>query len=196
LHALCREHGALLIVDEVMTGFGRTGRMFGFEHDDIEPDLICLGKGLGGGMPVSACVGRADVMTAWAGDASEALYTGTFFGHPLAAAAALATLQVLRDEDLVTRARQLGARLIEQLQTLPARARVAAVRGRGLLVGIELDSGARALRCMQTLLESGYITVPAGEGARVISLTPPLCITSEQLDGFVSALTRTLVETS
>jgi 4-aminobutyrate aminotransferase/(S)-3-amino-2-methylpropionate transaminase len=196
LHALCRKHTALLVVDEVMTGFGRTGRMFGFEHDEVEPDLICLGKGLGGGMPVSACVGRAEVMAAWAGDSSEALYTGTFFGHPLAAAAALATLNVLRDDDLVTRSRELGARLLDQLLALPSRARVAAVRGRGLLVGIELDSGARALRCMQTLLECGYITVPAGSDARVISLTPPLCITSEQLDGFVSALTRTLVESS
>lgn len=193
LAGLCRKHGALFIVDEIMTGFGRTGRMFAIEESEVEPDLVCLGKALGGGLPVSACVGRADVMSAWSSGSSEALHTGTFFGHALGAAAAIATLDVLDEEGLSARAASLGGVLQEQLLGLSG---VAAVRGRGLLVGVELSSGEHALRCMRALLERGYITVPASADARVISLTPPLCITSEQLDGFVSALTTCLMVTA
>jgi 4-aminobutyrate aminotransferase-like enzyme len=193
LSALCQQHGALLIVDEVMTGLGRTGRMFAFERTGVVPDLVCVGKALGGGMPVSACVGRAPVMEAWRQSAHEALHTGTFFGHPVAAAAALATLEVLADEQLSERAEKLGTRLLERLGALQTKhARIAGVRGQGLLIGIELDSGALGLRCMQALLERGYITVPAGADARVVSLTPPLCITQAQLDGFVAALDASL----
>jgi 4-aminobutyrate aminotransferase/(S)-3-amino-2-methylpropionate transaminase len=192
LQALCHHHGALLIIDEIMTGFGRTGRMFGYEHEGVTPDLLCLGKGLGGGMPISACLGRSEIMAAW-GDGSEpALHTGTFFGHPVCAAAALATLEVLEREGLCERSERLGAELLTSLMPLMAAPGVTAIRGRGLLVGIELAASGRALRCMQALLERGYITVPAGVDARVISLTPPLCITAEQLAGFVAALREVL----
>jgi 4-aminobutyrate aminotransferase/(S)-3-amino-2-methylpropionate transaminase len=192
LHALCHQHNALLVVDEIMTGFGRTGRMFGFEHAAVQPDLVCVGKGLGGGMPVSACIGRAEVMAAWGESSGAALHTGTFFGHPVAAAAALATLDVLRDERLPERAYVLGQSLCEALQPLLALPGVKEVRGAGLLVGIELDSTERSLSCMRALLKRGYITVPAGADARVISLTPPLCISSEQVLGFVTAFTESL----
>jgi 4-aminobutyrate aminotransferase/(S)-3-amino-2-methylpropionate transaminase len=193
LSALCRQHAALLVVDEVMTGLGRTGRMFAFEASAVEPDLVCLGKALGGGMPVSACIGRAEVMEGWRQSQGEALHTGTFFGQPLAAAAALATLDVLAAEELSGRAAQLGAQLLERLAGLRSKhAAISDVRGLGLLIGIELDSGARALRCVQALLERGYIVVPAAADARVVSLTPPLCITQAQLDGFVSALDASL----
>jgi 4-aminobutyrate aminotransferase/(S)-3-amino-2-methylpropionate transaminase len=193
LRELSHRHGALLVADEVMTGCGRTGRMFAFEHVDVTPDLVCIGKALGGGMPVSACLGRAEIMQAWARGGSEALHTGTFFGQPLAAAAALATLEVLATEHLVERAARVGAALLEQLRGLATRHGVE-VRGLGLLLGLELASGARALRCIQALLERGYICVPAGADARVISLTPPLCISDAQLHGFVEALSVCLVE--
>jgi 4-aminobutyrate aminotransferase/(S)-3-amino-2-methylpropionate transaminase len=192
LQALCHQHNALLVVDEIMTGFGRTGRMFGFEHTDVRPDLVCVGKGLGGGMPVSACIGREEVMAAWGESAGAALHTGTFFGHPVAAAAALATLDVLGDERLPERAHVLGQMLCEALEPLRSRPEVKAIRGRGLLVGIELDSTERSLACMRALLKRGYITVPAGADARVVSLTPPLSISSEQLLGFVTAFTESL----
>jgi 4-aminobutyrate aminotransferase/(S)-3-amino-2-methylpropionate transaminase len=192
LVALCHAHGALLIVDEVMTGFGRTGHMFAFEHAAVTPDLLCVGKALGGGMPVSACLGRTQIMAAWAGNAGPALHTGTFFGHPVACAAALATLDVLQEEQLTERARALGAQLLDMLARLREWPSVRAIRGRGLLVGIELDTTKRSLACMRALLERGYITVPAGADARVISLTPPLCISAEQLAGFVSALSESL----
>jgi 4-aminobutyrate aminotransferase/(S)-3-amino-2-methylpropionate transaminase len=190
LQALCHQHGALLVVDEIMTGIGRTGRMFGYEHSAVRPDLVCVGKGLGGGMPVSACIGREEVMAAWGESSGAALHTGTFFGHPVAAAAALATLDVLSDEQLPERARVLGQSLCDALQPLLARPEVKAIRGRGLLVGIEMDSTQRSLACMRALLKRGYITVPAGADARVVSLTPPLSISSEQLLGFVAAFTE------
>jgi 4-aminobutyrate aminotransferase / (S)-3-amino-2-methylpropionate transaminase / 5-aminovalerate transaminase len=192
LHALCQQHGVLLVVDEIMTGFGRTGRMFGFEHTTLRPDLVCVGKGLGGGMPVSACIGRQEVMAAWGESSGAALHTGTFFGHPLSAAAALATLDVLENEQLPERARVLGQMLCDALTPLLALPDVIAIRGRGLLIGIELSSPERSLGCMRALLKRGYITVPAGADARVVSLTPPLCITSEQLLGFVTAFTESL----
>jgi 4-aminobutyrate aminotransferase/(S)-3-amino-2-methylpropionate transaminase len=193
LAALCRTHGALLIVDEVMTGLGRTGRTFAFEASGVTPDLLCIGKALGGGMPVSACLGRTEVMAAWGQSQGEALHTGTFFGQPLAAAAALASLDVLADERLAERAQASGTQLMAELTALRARhAIVAQVRGRGLLIGIELASGALGLRCVHALLERGYITVPAAADARVVSLTPPLSITRTQLSGFVSALDASL----
>jgi len=192
LHTLCRAHGALLIVDEIMTGIGRTGALFAFEHSGVRPDLVCIGKGLGGGMPVSACLGRETVMAAWGESSGAALHTGTFFGHPVSAAAALATLDVLRDEQLSERARSSGQLLLDALSALRSEPGVRAVRGRGLLVGIELDAPGHALRCMRALLARGYITVPAAADARVISLTPPLCISSDQLLGFAAALRESL----
>ena len=193
LHALCRAHGALLIADEIMTGIGRTGVLFAYQHTQVRPDLVCIGKGLGGGMPVSACLGREQVMAAWGDDSSgAALHTGTFFGHPVSAAAALATLDVLHDEQLCDRARSSGALLLEQLAPLTQQSGVRAVRGRGLLVGIELEAPGHALRCMRALLARGYITVPAAADARVISLTPPLNIGADQLLGFVAALRESL----
>ncbi|HEY2736586.1 MAG TPA: aspartate aminotransferase family protein, partial [Polyangiales bacterium] len=140
LAALSHHHGALLIADEVMTGLGRTGRSFAFERAGVLPDLVCLGKALGAGMPVSACVGSANVMSAWARSSGEALHTGTFFGQPLAAAAALASLDVLRDERLIERAERIGGELIAQLRELATRhPSVREVRGAGLLIGIELQ---------------------------------------------------------
>lgn len=186
LAALARQHGALLICDEIMTGLGRTGSMLA---SSVTPDLLCLGKGLGAGMPVSACLGREAVMQAWGDPGREAIHTGTFFGQPLACAAALACLDVLEDERLPARAAQLGAALLAQLQALqPKHARLRAVRGRGLLIGLELDSPAGGLQLTRALLEQGYITVPAGSDARVVSLTPPLTIHEAQLRAFVGAL--------
>lgn len=189
LAALAREHGALLIVDEIMTGLGRCGAMFAHAELGLSPDLVCLGKALGGGLPVSACIGRAELMQAWGDPGREALHTGTFFGQPLACAAALTTLDVLRDEGLAEQALRSQAFLARALSEVRARrSQLRAVRGKGLLIGLEFESGAFALRLGRALLEAGYITVPAGADARVISLTPPLSIHEAQLSGFVAAL--------
>lgn len=195
LGALCRARGALLIADEIMTGLGRTGHLLLSIAMGAEPDIVCLGKALGGGQPVSACVGRGDVMAAWGDPGGEALHTGTFLGNPVGCAAALAALRVLTDEDLATRALRVGERWQGELQTLTARhTSIEAVRGIGLLQGIVLSSPGQALSVVQGLLRRGYITVPAGADTRVLSLTPPLTIPEPLLEGFLPALDDTLSE--
>jgi 4-aminobutyrate aminotransferase/(S)-3-amino-2-methylpropionate transaminase len=191
LQALCERRGALLIADEVLTGLGRTGALLRSVHDGARPALICLGKALGGGLPVSACLGRADVMAAWGDPGSEALHTGTFFGNPLGCAAALAALDVVQRENLCARAGSIGAWFASELRDRVG-ARVREVRGAGLLLGVELASGEQTLRAVRALLERGYITVPAGMGGRVVSLTPPLVIEEARLAGFVAALEQVL----
>jgi 4-aminobutyrate aminotransferase/(S)-3-amino-2-methylpropionate transaminase len=193
LRGLCERRGAVLIADEVLSGLGRTGNVLSCVQQGAQPHLLCLGKALGGGLPISACIGDANVMAAWGDPDGEALHTGTFFGNPLACAAALAALRVLQRDDLAARAERVGSALICTLRERLG-ARVRAVRGAGLLIGIELGSPARALALGRVLLERGYITVPAGADARVISLTPPLVIDQAVLDGFVAALELALDE--
>ena len=132
-------------------------------------------------------------MAAWGDPSSEALHTGTFFGNPLGCAAALAALDVIENEQLCARSAQIGAWLHARLTTQLGD-RVSGVRGKGLLLGIDLGSGARGLLAVRRLLERGYITVPAGEDARVISLTPPLTIEKSVLEGFVDAMSQVLDE--
>ncbi|NOY91122.1 MAG: aspartate aminotransferase family protein [Deltaproteobacteria bacterium] len=184
---LAHEHGGLLIVDEIFTGFGRCGAMFLSAEAGVEPDLLCLGKSLGGGLPVSACVGRAEVMAAWGDPVGEAIHTGTFFGHPLGCAAALATLDVIEDEALAARTLELGEGWSRGLAALDG---VRVVRGRGLMLGLELE--ADVLVVVRKLLERGYLTLPAGAGADVLQLVPPLNISRALLDGFVETLGEVL----
>ena len=185
----CREQGALMIADEIFTGLGRCGSMW--LSADANPDLICTGKALGGGFPVSACLGRADVMQAWGDCSGEAIHTGTFFGHPVGSAAALAALDVVEAEGLAARADRLGRQLIDQLRD-DLNGRCVEVRGRGLLIGIDLGEPGRALTVCRALLERGYIALPAGEKANVVQLAPPLTIDSELLDGFVRTISEIL----
>ena len=193
LSQLTREAGALLIVDEILTGFGRTGARFAFERDGVVPDLICIGKALGGGLPLSACLGPHAVFEAWGDPDRESIHTATFFGHPLACAAAIATLDVLDEGDLAGRAVEIGSHLIAALaERFRDRPSVEAIRGRGLLVGIQLRGQARALSVATELLARGYITLAAGAAANVLSLTPPLTIHQTQLDGFVDTLDEVL----
>jgi 4-aminobutyrate aminotransferase/(S)-3-amino-2-methylpropionate transaminase len=182
LRALCDREGWLLVADEVYTGFGRTGRWFACEHEGVVPDLLCVGKGLASGLPISACVGRAEVMDAWPASGGEALHTQTFLGHPLGCAAALASLAVLREEKLVERAADEGARALEHLRAaLAGRASVADVRGRGLLLGVECRDAARCGEACARALRRGVIVLPSGDDGRVLSLTPPLGIGREAL---------------
>jgi 4-aminobutyrate aminotransferase/(S)-3-amino-2-methylpropionate transaminase len=193
LEKLCRARGVLLVCDEVLTGLGRCGFWLASHAAGVQPDLLCLGKALGAGMPVSACVGRVEIMQAWGDPGREALHTGTFFGQPLACAAALTCLDIVRDEALPERAQQLGAAFVAELEAVrKRRPALREVRGRGLLLGLELDAPAKALTLMQALLERGYITVPAGADASALSLTPPLTITPAQLTGFSEALDASL----
>lgn len=194
---LCDEHGAVLVLDEVFTGFGRTGRWFACEHTDVVPDLICLGKALTGGFPLSACVGKAGVMdAAWPESTGEALHTSTFLGHPVGCAMALANLEEVRRRNLVGRSAALGAWLLRALAALrPGSAKLACrARGLGLMAGLELrrangtPAGAAALQLVKAMLRRGFILLPEGEHGEVISFTPPLTVTQRHLAEVVRAL--------
>lgn len=194
LRKLCDECGALLILDEIYTGFGRTGKWFAAEHSRVIPDLICLGKALTGGFPLSACVGRADVMdAAWPVSQGEAIHTSTFLGHPVGCAMALAQMGEIRRLKLVERSAKLGTFLRAELAKIRN-----SVRGRGLMVGLELagDDGAAAtaesLKAIKAMLHRGFILLPEGEFGNVISFTPPLTISEAQLKQSVAALAEVL----
>jgi len=183
LRALCDREGWLLVADEVYTGFGRTGRLFGVDHEDVVPDLLCVSKGLAGGMPISACIGRAEWMDRWPVSEGEALHTQTFLGHPPGCAAALASLAVLDEEKLPARAAQEGARALARLRAaLEGRPGIRDVRGRGLLLAIEHARPERALAACGEALRRGVICLPSGDAGEVVSLTPPLTIEAEILD--------------
>ncbi len=193
LGALCRQRGAVLIADEIFTGLWRCGARWRSVEDGAAPDLICAGKALGGGLPVSACIGKPEIMAAWGNPDQEALHTGTFFGHPLACAAALATLDVLESDSEIKAAGEKGAALLAAMRQLDRCHRsLLDVRGAGMMVGLELDPPERALGLIRALLEKGYITVPAGSRSEVVSLTPPLTIGAHLLEGFVPALAECL----
>lgn len=201
LQACCQEHQALLILDEIYTGFGRTGRWFACEHAGTVPDLICLGKALTGGFPLSACVGRADLMdAAWPASNGEAIHTSTFLGHPVGCAMALAQIAELERRELPERAAALGRDLLHQLVALadlPSGVR-GSPRGLGLMAGLELTlpdgspATQLALHAIKSLLHRGFIFLPEGEHANVISFTPPLTITRPQLTKAVAALAAVL----
>ncbi len=184
LRTLADAVGALLVVDEIWTGMGRTGRMLASEP--VVPDVLCLGKGLGGGAPISACVGRADVMGAWGGHGGTRIHTGTHYGSPPACAAALATIEAVAARDLPTRAHALGERWRAELAA--ACGKRAIVRGAGLMVGLELASARDALAMARSLLERGYIVLTGGVRGSVLTLSPPLTIEPELLSAFSTTL--------
>lgn len=194
LRELADRYGALLVVDEIWTGLGRSGSMLRVQAEGVVPDIVCLGKGLGGGLPVSACVGRGKVMEAWRGsDAEErlhgeAIHTATHFGNPLGCATAIAVLDGVIGRKLADRSREEGARFMDLLRDALAGREVREVRGVGLMVGVHFEGGAtRTLRIARDLLARGYITLTGGAGD-VLTLTPPLTISRGLLESFVETL--------
>lgn len=195
LRKVCDQAGLLLILDEIYTGFGRTGRWFACEHSGTIPDLICLGKALTGGFPLSACVGKAELMDrAWPKSAGEAIHTSTFLGHPVGCAMALAQIAEIERLDLPKRAAESGADLLARLQKLSSTRLQLHARGLGLIAGLELrlaDERAatdEAVGIVKRLLGRGFIFLPEGEHSNVIGFTPPLTIRKSQLRQAVSAL--------
>ena len=181
--------GALLVCDEIWTGLGRSGAWLASVEDGVIPDIVCLGKGLGGGLPISACVGRASAMAAWGAHGGTTIHTATHFGAPPACAAALATLAALEEGGLALRARDVGARWADRLRRKLEGSGVADVRGRGLMIGVELEGGApRALSVTRRLLQRGWIVLTGGARGDVLTLTPPLEIDEALLDAFADAL--------
>lgn len=195
LRRICTERGALMIVDEIFTGFGRTGRWFAIEDDRVLPDILCVGKALGSGMPVSAAIGRAEVMDAWPLSTGESLHTSTYLGNPLGCAAALATIEELERRDLPNRAGRLGNAMFSRLQALRSRRCVTGVRGRGLLHAVELDGAERAQRVVRCALRNGVIFLQSGVAGNVVTISPPLVIEPPQLDRSIEVL-QTAIEES
>jgi len=182
------KHGALLILDEVQTGMGRTGAFFAHQHDGITPDVVTLAKGLGGGLPIGACIAigkAADLLT-------PGLHGSTFGGNPVCTAAALAVVKVLAADDLVRRAEVLGKSLKHGIEAL-GHPLVDHVRGRGLLVGVVLTAP-RAKDAEAAARDVGFLVNAAAPD--VIRLAPPLVITEAQLDAFVGALSGILDKAS
>jgi 4-aminobutyrate aminotransferase/(S)-3-amino-2-methylpropionate transaminase len=189
LRALCDRSGALLVCDEIWTGLGRGGAWLASTAGGVIPDVICLGKGLGGGLPISACIGSDRAMASWGAHGGATLHTGTHFGAPAACAAASAVLDELRARALPERAGAVGARWADRLRQRGAGRGVRAVTGRGLMVGVALDGGAsRALATARRLLERGWIVLTGGVGGDVLTLTPPLDVDEGLLDAFADVL--------
>ena len=185
---LARANGTLVIADEIWTGLGRTGALLQTRELGCEADLICLGKGLGGGLSVSACMGSGAVMSGWT--RAQTVHTSTHAGSPLACATALATLATIESEDLVAKARRVGDEARMQIATILTG--LASVRGCGLMIGIQLASATEAQRVMAQLLEAGYLVITGGIHGDALTITPPLTIELDALLEFARCLATLL----
>jgi 4-aminobutyrate aminotransferase / (S)-3-amino-2-methylpropionate transaminase / 5-aminovalerate transaminase len=197
----CRARGVLVILDEIYTGFGRTGRRFAMEHffaQGLAPDLICLGKAMTGGFPMSAVVGSAQVMGAWGASAGESLHTSTFLGNPMGAAVGMRALDLLDAERYEERAASLGDLLRDGLLRLQARwpDLIGDVRGLGLMLGMDLvrdpstraPNGPLSLAVVHHLLQRGVLLMPSGAAGHVLAFSPPFVITPADIQDLLTLL--------
>ncbi len=173
VQALCRERGAMFIVDEVQTGYGRTGKLFASEHYGLDPDLLPTAKSLAGGLPFGACLINDRL-----GQLPPSTHGTTFGGNPVCVAAAIAALKALTQDGLVERSAELGAWMLERLRSSLPASQVREVRGLGLIIGIELRG--KVAPVLRALQEKGVLALPAG--ATVLRLLPPLVISKDDLE--------------
>jgi len=187
LRRLCDQHGILLIVDEVQSGFGRTGEWFASQALGVEPDIICLAKGIANGFPLGATAARRDLMKNWGATS----HGTTYGGNPVSCAAALATLEVMREENLLEKSRETGTYLMKALKQLQSESPIIGdVRGLGMMTGVEFikpgtdkqPNTEASNRILKRALEAGLILYPCGHWSQTIRLIPPLNITRQQLD--------------
>jgi 4-aminobutyrate aminotransferase len=199
LREITRQHGILLIADEVQTGFGRTGELFAVRHWDVEPDILVMAKGIASGLPLSGIIARTELMDRF----PPGSHGGTYGGNVVACAAALATLDVIEDEGLVANARARGTQLLEGLRAAAAgRAAVGDVRGLGLMVAVELvkpgegdgrvPDSALTKRIQQACFDRGLLVLTAGTYVNVIRIIPPLVTTAQEVDLALGSLTEAL----
>jgi len=218
LRAFCDANGVLLIADEVLTGFGRTGAMFAVEKSSVVPDLLCLGKGMANGFPISACVGTPRVMHSWGASTGDAVHTSTYLGHPTGCAAALATIRRIEEGKLVERSRALGEFFRRELHGLKTKhAVIGDVRGSGLMIGIELveplssyamkdkksrrpvqalPATAKTRFVVEEALRNGIVLLGSGPDHNVLSLTPPFVITERDIAHCIGVFDRILKSAS
>jgi len=199
LRALCDRHGIVLIIDEIQSGFGRTGKMFAVEHAGIEPDLMTVAKSIAGGVPLSALIGKAEIMDA----PPPGGLGGTYAGSPLGCAAALAVLEVIKGEKLLERSVRLGERLVASLRTLQRRfPAIGEIRGVGAMVAMELVKNGKADQpdaeltraLVQAAARHGLVILSCGVYGNVIRFLAPLTIPDQILEEGLSKLEAALTE--
>jgi 4-aminobutyrate aminotransferase len=203
LREIAGQHGILLVVDEVQTGFGRTGELFAFRHWEVEPDVIVVAKGIASGLPLSGLIARRELLASW----GPGTHGGTYGGNVVACAAAMATLDVIEDEGLVANARERGAQFLAGLRDLAGRhATVGDVRGLGLMLALEfvkpgegdgrVPNPAIAKRVLAEALERRLIVMSAGTYVNVVRIIPPLVTTAEEVDTALRILGESLAAAS
>ncbi|MGN0702827.1 MAG: aspartate aminotransferase family protein [Lentihominibacter sp.] len=198
LETLCKKHGILLIIDEVKIGFGRTGKMFGFEHFDIVPDAVIMAKPMASGQPLSAVVGRKDLL-----DAGVGMHLFTTAGNPVACRAAIETIRIIEEEKLISNALSMGKYIVKELNTIKDELPVIGdIRGKGLVIGVELVSDRKtkkpasdfAALVVYRAYELGLIIYDSGINSNVLELTPPLIITKEQADQAIKIIKQAILD--
>jgi len=188
LRQRCDESGALLIFDEIQVGFGRTGKLFCFEHYNVVPDILCLAKGMGGGMPIGAFISDKKIMLAFTNN-PEFGHITTFGGHPVSCAAALANLQVLLNQkNIIQKAEEKGKLFEDALTKFPI---VKKIRRKGLLISVELESPELNFKVMRALVQNGLVTDPFFFMPNAFRIAPPLVITKEEVEKTIEVLELT-----
>jgi 4-aminobutyrate aminotransferase len=195
LRNIADEHGILLIIDEVQSGFGRTGKMFAIEHEQVEPDIMLMAKGIAGGMPLSGFISRRELTHKW----KPGRHGSTFGGNPVSCAAALATIGVIQEEGLVERSATKGGQMIKELQSMTKNMpHVGEVRGRGMMIGIEFNdrdgnpSKEIAERVAEKCLEQKMLVLTCGPQGQVIRLIPPLTISDSEIEKAMDILSKSM----
>ncbi len=198
LRAFCDEEKLLLIADEVFTGFARTGSMFAMEKSGVVPDVMCIGKGLGNGFPISACIGSMRVMYSWGVSTGDAIHTSTFLGNPLGCAVALSVIGEIERHKLVDRSRQMGELFRKELWKLKEKYPIIAdIRGSGLMIGVELSEAGFSTRkavpatektrnFISQALGKGLVVLAAGPAHNVIQLSPPFILNEKDIHACIA----------
>jgi 4-aminobutyrate aminotransferase/(S)-3-amino-2-methylpropionate transaminase len=195
LKEICEHNNLLLILDEIYTGFARTGSMFAFEEENAIPDLLCLGKTIGGGVPLSICVGSNQIMQAWGKSNGEAIHTSTFLGNPLACAAGSVVIDDLVKNNWPDKNLETGNYFLERLQEIDSPF-IGQIRGKGLMIGIELVKDKKnkepftdlANYILNESLRRGIILLSSGSHGQVLSISPPFVISKTEIDFVIDTL--------
>jgi len=194
LRRICDKHGILLVVDEVQSGIGRTGKWFAIEHTGVQPDIVCMAKGIASGMPLGVTMSRADIM-----DWVPGSHASTFGGNPVCIAAALATLDVIEKENLLKNSAEVGAHMMQRMADWTKKHRVVGdVRGRGLMVGVEIVKDQKSKeyapefrdKIVELAFERGILFL--GCGPSTVRIAPPLVVTKEEADAAVDVLEESI----
>ena len=191
LRQKCTEHGALLIFDEIQSGFGRSGKLFAFEHYGVEPDILCLAKGMGGGMPIGAFIASQELMALLDNEHPLMGHASTFGGHPMSCAASLAAFKLITSPEVLPHVEAKGQRIRRHLQEIP---QVKAVHGKGLFLAAHFENSGITARIQERCMENGFISFWLLFNHNALALTPPLTITEEEIDYGMNLFKKSVFE--